>query len=222
MEVRETKAVRLRAASASTTVGDGRALRPESRRKILFRDKLPRMEIAVKRTYGSRASTLARFADAVRCRRVLRKQPLRNEDLRRGCARGTKLLRSRTQPTPRDENGKAYLPASDSRSIRRRRTSSYGINCTLPESMSSIRRLISFDQASSTPSSWGNASRLSSSESAIAARASGGRARAFFRIAEASSVTKSFYTVASSLISRLRRCIIRSRFCLTDRFHESQ
>jgi hypothetical protein len=115
---------------------------------------------------------------------------------RRDSAEGTRIRRSRTPPRLRDESGRAYSPASDSRAIRRRRTSSYGISCTRPESTSSRRRLISSAQACSTPLSDGDGSRLSISESAIAARASGGRARAFFRMLEASSVTAVFYTVA--------------------------
>jgi len=136
---------------------------------------------------------------AVTARFLLEHRKLRpgTEGRRRGFADGTKIRRPQTPPTLRDENDRAYLPASDSRAIRRRRTSSYGISCTLPESMSSTRRWISSAQACSTPSPGGDVSRLSSSVSAISARASAGRARAFFRIAEASSVTRIFYTAVS-------------------------
>jgi hypothetical protein len=111
------------------------------------------------------------------------------------------------------EDDPAYLRASDSRASRRRRTSSYGISWTLPESMSSMRRLISCDQASSTLLSGEDGSRFSSSESAIAALASGGRAKAFFRIVEASSFTPIFYTGASLRLwdSGMQRAVVTPR-----------
>lgn len=90
--------------------------------------------------------------------------------------------------------------ASFSRVSRRRRTSSEGIICTLPESISSIRRLISSDQAASTPSSDGVSSRLSRSDPAKAARAPGGGARAFFRSSETSGLMVVFYASWQGLL----------------------
>lgn len=110
--------------------------------------------------------------------------------LLRDCVADTRILLPQLLATPADESGTAYLPASDNKAARRRRTSSYGIIWTLPESISSILRLISSFQAASTPSSQGSSSRLSNSDPAKAARASGGRARAFLRSSETSGLIR--------------------------------
>jgi len=150
-------------------------------------------EMAAGRTSCSHISIPAIVA-TVRFLPEHRKLRLGIEGRFRGFAGDTRIPWSQTPPMLLDENDRAYFPASDSRAKRRRRTSSYGISCTLPESTSSTRRLISSAQACSMPSSGGEGSRLSSSESAIAARATAGSASAFLRIAEASSVTTAFYT----------------------------
>src|SRR2546425_11499457 len=82
------------------------------------------------------------------------------------------------------------------RLMRRRRTVAHGISFTLPVSRSLSRRAISASQAASAPSSiW--LSRLSRSDPATAARASGGRASASFRISAASRFIVRFYTTCS-------------------------
>src|SRR5882724_11674997 len=86
-----------------------------------------------------------------------------------------------------------------------RRASAQGIGFTLPESSSSIRRAISWLQASSADASTVS-SRLSSSEPASAARTSGGSARAFFRSSETSSVMELFYSHQSSPLLDTRDC----------------
>jgi hypothetical protein len=111
----------------------------------------------------------------------------------RDCAAGTRILLPRLLAMLADGTGTAYLLASDNRAAKRRRTSSYGIIWTLPESISSILRLISSFQAASTPSSAGSSSRLSSSDPAKAARASSGSAKTFFKSSETSGLMRPFY-----------------------------
>src|SRR5579884_4369571 len=72
------------------------------------------------------------------------------------------------------------------------RASSQGIGFTFPESTSAIRREISLFQASSISGSTAE-SKLSRRELAREARASGGRARAFFNRSEMSGSIAPFY-----------------------------
>src|SRR5712692_402341 len=78
-----------------------------------------------------------------------------------------------------------------------RRASAQGMGFTLPESSSSIRRAISWLHASSADASTVS-SRLSRSDPASAARASAGRANAFFSRSETSSVMCSFYSLVKT------------------------
>lgn len=87
------------------------------------------------------------------------------------------------------------------RPMRRRRTVAHGISFTLPVSRSFSRRAISACQAASAPSSiW--SSRLSRSDPATAARASGGSASASFRISAASRFIVRFYTTDTHSLDR--------------------
>ena len=83
------------------------------------------------------------------------------------------------------ERVELYRELRHQRAASRRRTSAQGIVLTAPLSSSVTRRVTSVAQAASASSST-SASRLSSNEPAIAARASVGSARASFRISAAS------------------------------------